>query len=370
MIEVVEWPEEFDNNEQAGEANLSKPEMTDNSDDETDLCKEIVHEADRLLDKDYCEGEITGEQLLNMPNTKVEYLVEPIFRRVGLACLGGGSDAGKSAVLRQFAVDIVSGNDEFINFKLDARHRSVLFVATEDSAEDTLAMLRMRPPVDPGRLKGLRFLFSSAFDISQLCDEVQRRISRKPVDAVMIDAFGDAFGADVKDSHKIRAFLHPFQVLAEKYRCLIVFLHHTSKRTEEVPPNKNNLLAGQAFEAKIRLLIEFRADPHDSELRHLCIVKGNYLPSHMKTSSFALKFDEARLHFTNTGERVPFEMLVKKPQDDETVAKYRHAYALKEQGFTHQQIADQLGYASKGSVTKLFDKANKIGLQPPASATK
>lgn len=364
MIEVVEWPKEFDDHNEGSGGNMVMPQNTET---EHDLCTDIIREADSFVDHD---GEITAEQLLSMPATEVEYLAEPIFRRSGLVCVGGGSDAGKSALLRQFAIAIVSGEEHFLGFPLKSRHKSALFVATEDSRDDTLAMLRMRPAIDPRQVKGLRFLFSSSIDISKMCQEVERRIKRKPVDAVLIDAFGDAYGADLKDSQKLRAFLHPFQVLAEKYQCLIIFLHHTSKRTEEMPPSKNNLLAGQAFEAKIRLLIELRADPFDPEIRHLCIVKGNYLPSHMKTSSFALKFDEARLHFTNTGDRVPFEMLVKKPLDDETVAKYQQAHALKEQGFTYQQIADQLGYASKGSVTKLFDKANKIGLQPPASATK
>lgn len=180
-------------------------------------------------------------------------------------------------------------------------------------------------------------------------------LTAKPADLIIIDCFSDVYGGDLKDTQKIRAFLNPYQKLSEKHQCMVLFLHHAGKRTENLEPSKNNLLSGQGFEAKMRLVIELRADLLNPQQRHLCIVKGNYLPASFKKESFVLDFDEQSFTFTNTGERVPFELLVKQPDNDSSKVKYEQAKALKEQGHSYDKIAQLIGYASKGSVSKLFE---------------
>ena len=58
----------------------------------------------------------------------------------------------------------------------------------------------------------------------------------------------------------------------------------------------------------MRLVIEVRLDSKETDLRHLCIVKGNYLPQDEKMSSHVVKMDD-NFVFTDTGDRVPFEEL-------------------------------------------------------------
>ena len=111
----------------------------------------------------------------------------------------------------------------------------------------------------------------------------------------------------------------------------------------------------------MRLVIELRADLLNPLHRHLCIVKGNYLPASHKKESYVLQFDEQNFVFSNTGERMPFELLVKQTDTDNSKAKYEQAKELKEQGYSYEQIANAIGYNSKGSVSKLFDKAKKNG---------
>src|SRR4051812_12742349 len=57
--------------------------------------------------------EITGTDLLLRKNEVMEHLLEPILQRVGLACLAGSSDTGKSSILRQLAIAIVTGEATF-----------------------------------------------------------------------------------------------------------------------------------------------------------------------------------------------------------------------------------------------------------------
>jgi RecA-family ATPase len=206
-------------------------------------------------------------------------------------------------------------------------------------------------------LKGLRFIF----EYENLLNELEKRLKKKPADLIIIDCFADIFGNDLKDSNQIRAFLNNYQQLAQKNGCLVLFLHHTGKRTENSEPSKNNLLSGQGFEAKMRLVIELRADQLNTNKRHLCIVKGNYLPGNYKKESYVLIFDETNFSFQNTNERVPFELLVKREQDVGDKEKYIKIIELKTQGITYENIAEKLGFASKGSISKLIDKGKKNG---------
>jgi len=300
--------------------------------------------------------EITGEQLLKMEVQEIPRLVEPFFQQVGLVCLAGSSDTGKSCLLRQLAIAIVTGEKEFIGFSTNTKHNSVIFVPTEDGRDATAYLLQQQAKqYKPEFLKGLRFIF----DYENLLNEIGESLTRNPADAVIIDCFQDVFGGGYKESDQIRAFLHPYQQLAEKHQCLVIFLHHTAKRTENLEPSKNNLLSGQGFEAKMRLVIELRADPHNPDHRHLCIVKGNYLSGRHKRESYVLEFDERTFTFNNTNERTPFELLIKHPNDDNSKAKYEQAKELKDQGHTYKEIAEKLGYGSPGTITKLFQKAER-----------
>jgi RecA-family ATPase len=326
---------------------------------------DILTDANNHL-LNFPEEEITGEMLLREEAKPMECLLEPIIPKVGVATVAGSSDTGKSMFLRQFAIKTAAGEKEFLGFRINSTHQSCIFAATEDLRSATTSLLHKQAKgYRPEQLRNLRFMF----DWENLIEELDKRLSKKPADLVIVDCFSDSFGGDLKDTQKIRTFLNPFQKLAETHQCMIVFLHHTGKRTENLEPSKNNLLSGQGLEAKMRLVFELRADPSRPDIRHLCIVKGNYLPSRYKKESFELRYDEDTFSFTNTGNRMPFELLSKNPNEDSSKAKYEQAKSLKEEGYTYEQIASVIGYESKGSVTKLFDRAKKNGWEPGVSNT-
>ena len=101
----------------------------------------------------------------------------------------------------------------------------------------------------------------------------------------------------------------------------------------------------------MRLMMELRPDPTRYDIRHLCVVKGNYLPSEYKHDSFELRFTPS-LNFEATGERVPFSML--KERNEERDERAELARALRDEGMTLQQIAEALGYKNRSSVCALL----------------
>ena len=319
----------------------------------------VMAESDALFAEGNTKGEVTFEKMVTTPGHEVQCLVEPFLQQVGLACLAGSSDTGKSTILRQLSMAVAAGDNHFLGWPLHSRHRSAIYVSTEDGYDITRSMmLRQSHRYSTAQRLRLRYIF----DTEQLLPLLAANLAEMPADLVVIDCFSDVFGGDLKDTQKIRTFLQPFHLLAEQHRCLVLFLHHTGKRTESLPPSKNNLLSGQGLEAKMRLVVELRRDPRMPYLRHFCIVKGNYLPSQQKSESHVLHFDEATGLFTHTGQHTPYELLARSSDPDEGRAKYEQALELKKEGKSYAQIAEVMGYASKNSITQIFEKAKKLGI--------
>ncbi len=320
--------------------------------------EELLEEGQHLLDSlDSCPDEQRADELRRKAGAEIPTLIHPIFPKIGVACLAGSSDTGKSSLLRQLAIAVAAGDSDWLGFELRPEHRSAIYISTEDEENATSYLLRQQTRhYDDGELSRLRFLFTA----EDILTTLQRNLARVPADLVVIDCFADVYTGDLKDTNKIRSFLLPFQTLARENGCLILFLHHTGKRTEALIPHKNNLLAGQGFESKMRLVIELRADAMRPSDRHLCIVKGNYLPLQYKTESFILHFDGPTFTFTNTNERLPFELLVKNADTDDSKAKWEQAKELKDGGMTLQKIAEAMGYNSRSSVLNLFEKGKKM----------
>lgn len=288
---------------------------------------------------------ISGKQLIEMNITEVPTLLSPILPKSGVVALAGGSDTGKSSFLRHLASAIATNQNEFIGFPLNAHYNRCIYVSTEDDNVAVSAFLN----------KTARFLDKQAFDFEgleyffnteNLMEQLEKRLEMAPVDLIVIDAFSDLYSESMNETNKIRTFINQYSQLAQKYNCLIIFLHHCGKRSEERIPSKNNLLGSQGFEAKMRTVIELRQDLEDPSLRHLCIVKGNYLKREYKESSFALRFNDF-LCFEKIDQRVPFENLVASDRNENR----DRAKGLSNEGKSQSEIAEILG-VSQGTVSK------------------
>jgi RecA-family ATPase len=304
---------------------------------------------------------VSATELLNLKIETIPCLVEPFLQKVGLTCIGGSSDTGKSSLLRYLCMCIVAGKAEFLGFKINSEHKRAIYVSTEDDKIAIAYLLRKQNKdieENDESFEGLHFIF----DTLNLESKLDTILTQTPADIVCIDAFGDLYEGEMNQSNKVRTFLQKYHNLAQKYQCLIIFLHHCAKRTEEREPSKHNLLGSQGFEAKMRLVLELKNDNIDEHLKHLCIVKGNYLPASAKKESYVLKLTE-NMTFDNTGERLLLEKLVKSNESE--TQKYERAKELRAQGLSYDEIKKDLGFGSKGSVTKLFQKFEKQNAASP-----
>ena len=72
---------------------------------------------------------IPANSLMNQNFEQEKFLVDKLIPKASLTGFVGESDAGKSSFLRQLAVAMVYGDDEFLGFKINGGCNNVLYVS-------------------------------------------------------------------------------------------------------------------------------------------------------------------------------------------------------------------------------------------------
>ncbi|WP_028890809.1 AAA family ATPase [Tenacibaculum sp. 47A_GOM-205m] len=276
--------------------------------------------------------------LFNLNIKKVPKLVEPFFQKTGLASLVGTSDTGKSTFLRQLALSIALKKDDFLGFKIKAQHNKVIYVSTEDSPFSVSSSIRKQvknicnKEDDISLIQNLKFIFDS----ENLYKSLEDSLSETPVDLIIIDAFTDVFTGEINANTQVRKFLNKYDTLAKKNDCLIVFLHHTGKKTQYNKPSKDSIIGSQAFEAKMRAVIEIRNNLKIKNQKELWVLKANFLEKKEKVKSHVLNFDD-NLVFSNTGQR----SYISENKSNNNKIKNK-IIELREKGYSFRKIENEL----------------------------
>jgi RecA-family ATPase len=249
---------------------------------------------------------IPANSLYNLEHREGKFLVDKLIPKASLTGLVGESDTGKSSFLRQLAISIVYGDDNFLGFKINGGCRNVLYISTEDGEIGTSEWIKKHFGNDVPKeelLERLRFVYTTERIVSNLREAVITNC----IDLIIVDSYADIFEGNMNHSNEVRNFLNQFNNLANEYGTTIIFLHHTNKSAVG-KPNKKFISGSHGFESKLRSVLYLTKDANEDNLRNLSIVKGNYLSSKEKSECYVLEFNE-QLSFKNTGKRVPLNKL-------------------------------------------------------------
>lgn len=285
----------------------------------------------------------SGLKLFDFEYEEIPKLIDPIFPKVGLGSLVGSSDTGKSTFLRQLALSLALGLDNFVGYKLFPTSRNVIFISTEDDPASTSVSIKkpankmlLDNGIDKSALNHLKFIFDVEINPESprnIIKVLENDLKKTDADLIVVDAFTDIFSGDINSSTKVREFLNQFSKIAKTYNCLVLFLHHTGKKTDKYTASKDNVLGSQAFEAKMRVLIELKQYPNDETLRTLTITKGNYISSQIKKYSKILFFDENHLLFEDLGKDILTSSIATisftNPKKDEMLPLIKEMYKSK-----------------------------------------
>lgn len=325
-----------------------------------DEMQKEMESTKKVEDMDFEISNINGMQLLNDGIDEIPKLVEPILHRVGIAAIIGSSDVGKSSLLRHLCVCIVTGR-KFLEWEVKPIHKRALYVSTEDDQMSISSLLKKQNKdykLKPEELENLVYIFET----DNLLFRLESELKEKPVDLIIVDAFADLFTAELYKTNEVRGFLNNYNQLAQRYGCLIIFLHHTRKSSEDLQPSKNNSLGSQGFEAKMRFMAEIKTNLTYPNKKHFCIVKGNYLSYDFKTKSFDIEFTE-NLTFKSLGTCTPFDRLNKIEESYESLeSEYDNILSMKDQGLSIRDIALKLNISHSTVINRMkrFERLKKL----------
>jgi predicted nucleic acid-binding protein len=233
-------------------------------------------------------------------------LLNPFLQKVGLASLVGTSDSGKSTFLRQLSLSIALNLKTFLGFAIEATYNKVIYVSTEDDSNAVSYSLKKQIEflkkennnINLDLLINLEFVFNT----EDLLNKLKNKLIEHPVDLIVVDAFADVFTNELNANTQVRNFLNEYDRLAKEHQCLILFLHHIGKNTLKFAPSKDSIIGSQAFEAKMRVVLELRPNRYNNIQKDLWILKGNFLDSNTKAKSFVIEINDD-LIFKSTGAR-------------------------------------------------------------------
>ena len=313
-------------------------------DENIDLPKLIKTDSKRKTTSSTTNNDKTvfsAYELYNFESLNIPKLFDPFLQTVGLASLVGTSDSGKSTFLRQLSLSIALKLPEFIGFQLNSKHNKVIYVSTEDDSNSVSYSLRKQinhlkekhKIEDLDSLKNLDFIF----DTTDLLKNLTNRLNKSPVDLIVIDAFTDVFSKELNANTQVRKFLNNYDQLAKKHQCLILFLHHIGKRSNNVAPSKDSIIGSQGFEAKMRVVLELRPNNTNDKQKDLWVLKSNFLESKYKRKSYTLEFGE-EFTFSNTGFR-GVKQANSKSNNTELVKKILE---LRKEGLSLRKIEEKL----------------------------
>ncbi len=245
------------------------------------------------------EKVFTLTEILKYAPESVPMLVDDLLPKIGLAGIIGDSDVGKSTFATQLGLQVANGESHFLNMRLNTEHKRVLFISTED---DVMNMApRLKKMVTQLKYKaedscGSNFSIVNA--AQSLPARIEKKITGKPHDLVIVDAFSDLLIHDGNSNSEVRRILNPYSEVASNHKCLILFVHHIRKSARSVP-DKHDTIGSMGFEAKMRSLLSLQKGSLNNEII-LKIAKGNYLPPDVKNKQTNLAFENLVFHAKNS----------------------------------------------------------------------
>jgi RecA-family ATPase len=292
-------------------------------------------EAEEIDTNDEFGAKISSvTELINSPFEPIQYVWDKFFPRGELCVIYGDSSCGKSTNIRCLAFAIAYGMKEYLGFDigLEDDERRVGLAITEDNERNTKSLLQKQNVF----FEPFRTIENPVFDVISCCengvvDTLNKLMPTKKYNVIFIDTPQDDILGSMNDNNVVREYLNKLSLIAAKYDCAIICIHHKRKYTLDKAPSKEDLSGTRAFCDKPRAVVEMRWHVDEPNAVWLTPIKANYESQEFLKESYLLRMDTETLTFTHNGEKAlsnTIHMSVHKKDmtEDikEKIVQYRH----------------------------------------------
>jgi archaellum biogenesis ATPase FlaH len=227
----------------------------------------------------------TGIKLSDVETQQVKWLWHQRIPFGKITILDGDPGMGKSLLALTIAAHLSAGRLMPDNTYGWSRLGGILYIAPEDSAEDTIKPRVEAAGGDPSRIVLLNTtlsfnakkeeVYERPFSLPRDMKDMEVEIRRINACLIVIDPLTAVLGHNIDSSRDqgVREVLTPLAQLAERQGCAILIIRHLSKRSS------NNILyrgAGSiGITAAARMGLLVTPDPDDEQKRVFATIKNN-----------------------------------------------------------------------------------------------
>ncbi len=188
-------------------------------------------------------------ELLAMPEVEPDWLVDQLFTVGSSGWVAAEPKVGKSWVVLELAYALSTGMPFLGRFAVK-QPRRVLYVQEEDSLQRVLRRLKKIIKGDPARRAPSddywRWSIRSGFKLDSpvWMEMLRQEIESFSAEVIILDVFNRLHGAKENDQQEMTAILNALIVLATRYGCSFIIVHHNRKPQQGDDARANQMIRG------------------------------------------------------------------------------------------------------------------------------
>ena len=169
------------------------------------------------------------EELVNMPEENIDWVVHDFVPAKGVTILGGKRSSYKTWIALNLALAVASGS-KFLG-QYDTNKRNVLYINQENPTPVIAARLRQLKELS-AKGRDIGFINFSGFNFNKPVwpDWLEKTIEREKIGLIVADPFAGCHDIKEDDAGEMRLLLtNILGRLANKHGCAFILIHHLRK---------------------------------------------------------------------------------------------------------------------------------------------
>ena len=224
-----------------------------------------------------------GVKLSEVKTQQIDWLWQRRIPLGKITILDGDPGMGKSLLAINIAACVSTGRP--MPDDTPGGQGSIILIAPEDSAEDTIKPRMEAAGGDPSKVFLLNTIedfdekrlgiYARTFSLSRDLDDLEREIKRTNAILVVLDPLMAILGRNIDSSRDqdVREVFTPLAQLAERNGCAILIIRHLNKGTSDKVLYRGAGSIGIIAAARTALLVAH--DPDDEQKRVFATIKNN-----------------------------------------------------------------------------------------------
>lgn len=180
-------------------------------------------------------GDYYLDELLALPLTSREWLVEGLMREKDSVILVGNEKSGKSLLIKQLIASLTTGHP-FLDRYAVRKENKVVYIQLEGELADTQNRFQRLGKTLEYNHKNCLLMYRAPLEfhrkdfVVNFQRVIYEKLERTRPDVVIFDPVYFSFTGSLSDDEAVRTFIGNIRTFKEALACAVILVHHTHKK--------------------------------------------------------------------------------------------------------------------------------------------